>query len=147
MVDVHVIPPGTQVGVSIYAVDHNEQYFEDQFAFRSERWLEADEVRLAAMRAAFSSSSLGARGCAGKHMAYLEMNLTMAKALWHFDFTAAPGDAAVSGGGGPGFGAGRHRPDELQLHDIFGAVHHGPTLTFRPRSPRVCSSVEHHKFV
>lgn len=101
----HVIPPGVQVGVSAYSLHHNETYFPEPFAFRPERWLvevddddDDDSAALARMHAAFCPFSLGARGCAGKAMAYLEASLVVAKTLWCFDFERAPGRAGRVGG-------------------------------------------------
>ncbi|KAI0481677.1 cytochrome P450 [Xylaria cf. heliscus] len=91
VVDGHVIPPGTQVGVSTYALHHDEDYFSAPFAFRPERWLTEDQATLSRMHSAFCAFSLGPRGCAGKTMAYLEASLVLAKTLWRFDFEAASG--------------------------------------------------------
>lgn len=141
VVDGHVIPPGTQVGVNMYALHHSELYYEEPFAFRPERWLDSDDAQLDLMRSAFAPFSLGARGCAGKSMAYLEASLAIAKTLWHFDFDLAPGSTAVTGAGVPGSSGGRHRPDEFQLYDIFASMHNGPELIFRHRSNSVvCDS-------
>ncbi|KAI1772800.1 cytochrome P450 [Hypoxylon cercidicola] len=109
VVDGHVIPPGTQVGVSMYAIHHNEKYFAEP------------------------PFSLGARGCAGKAIAYLETSLVIAKALWCFDFETAPGRAGAVGGGVAGRTDGRGRPGEFQLYDQFGSTHAGPNLVFHPR--------------
>lgn len=43
VVDGHVIPPGVQVAVNVYALFHNPAYFPDPFAFRPERWLGAGD--------------------------------------------------------------------------------------------------------
>ncbi|RYC57059.1 hypothetical protein CHU98_g9149 [Xylaria longipes] len=91
LVDGHVIPPGMQVGVSIYALHHNKQYFDDPFTFHPDRWLTEDREALDRMTSAFSPFSLGARSCAGKAMAHLEASLVMAKTLWRFDFTPTSG--------------------------------------------------------
>lgn len=133
-VDGHVIPPGTQVGVNIYSLHHNSNYFPDPFAFKPERWLETDEDVLRRMHSAFCPFSLGARGCAGKAMAYLEMSLVVAKTLWYFDFETADGKVGATGGGNPKYrGIGRGRPGEFQLYDIFSSTHDGPVLAFRKR--------------
>ncbi|RYP76571.1 hypothetical protein DL771_001640 [Monosporascus sp. 5C6A] len=96
----HVIPPGTQVGVSIYALHHNERYFPAPFAYTPERWLASemsqDERKLT--HDAFAAFSLGPRSCPGKAMAYLEMSLVIAKLIWYFDFAAAPGHFGEGGG-------------------------------------------------
>ncbi|KAI0418237.1 cytochrome P450 [Xylaria grammica] len=132
LVDGHVIPPGTQVGVSIYALHHNEQYFDDPFTFRPDRWLTEDREALNRMTSAFSPFSLGARGCAGKSMAYLEASLVMAKTLWRFDFTLASGKLGQVGMAG-GHRGRRYSAVEFQLHDTFGSRHDGPHLVFHAR--------------
>ncbi|KAG8163916.1 hypothetical protein KVR01_005834 [Diaporthe batatas] len=138
IIDGHVIPPGTQLGVSAYALHHNEEYFPSPFSFQPERWLNAekDAAQAAKMRSAFMPFSVGSRSCAGKAMAYLEASLVIAKTLWHFDFAAAPGELGRLGGGGPGKGFGRERPDEYQLYDIFASSHDGPCLVFTPRDQK-----------
>lgn len=141
VVDGHIIPPGTLVGVGLYSLMHNPEYFPEPFAFRPERWLDGgaaaeipeEKVARAAMRRAFIPFLLGDRGCAGKAVAYLEMSLTVAKTLWYFDFQPAPGPAGELGSGRKGAALGRDRPDEYQLYDYFMAEHEGPNLVFSPR--------------
>lgn len=130
IIDGHVIPPGTQVGVNIYALHHNETYFPEPFVFKPERWLSRDSERHEAYRGAFAPFSLGGRGCIGKAMAYLEASIIAAKTLWYFDFGPAPREMCISGnanGGG----------DEYKLHDTFAAAHDGPFLKFQPRGDLV----------
>ncbi|KAI0484908.1 cytochrome P450 [Xylariaceae sp. FL0804] len=142
VVDGHVIPPGTLVGVGLYSLMHNPAYFPEPFSFRPERWLPAGEQEQeeeqeqearALMRRAFIPFILGDRACAGKAVAYLEMSLTVAKTMWYFDFEKAPGALGEVGSGRVGAAAGRDRPDEYQLYDSFMADHEGPNLIFRPR--------------
>ena len=137
LVDGHVLPRGTVVGVNLYSIHHNPDYFPDPFAFRPERWLHDDgEYSAEAKRAmadAFTPFLMGARGCAGKTMAYMEVGLVIAKTLWYLDFEPAPGPLGHIGSGNPTMGRGRHRPEEFQLYDVFTALHEGPYLTFRPR--------------
>lgn len=134
IIDGHLIPPGTQVGVSAYALHHNEEYFPSPFSFQPERWIDAakDAEQAARLRSAFMPFSVGSRSCAGKAMAYLEASLVIAKTLWYFDFEAAPGELGRVGGGAPEKGLGRERTDEYQLYDIFAASHSGPYLVFKP---------------
>ncbi|XDG06326.1 hypothetical protein ABKA04_005941 [Annulohypoxylon sp. FPYF3050] len=144
IVDGHVIPRGTQVGVSLYSIMHNEEYFPDSFTFKPERWLdppegnpvetEKEKEARATMRKAFTPFLIGDRACAGRAMAYMEASLTLARSLWFFDFEAAPGKAGRVGGGTAGRTDGRGRPGEFQLYDIFVAEHQGPNLIFRTRS-------------
>ncbi|KAI1084850.1 cytochrome P450 [Whalleya microplaca] len=131
IVDGYVIPPGTQVGVNIYSIHHNEEYFSEPFAFRPERWL-VDDDELRKMHSAFMAFSAGARGCAGKSMAYLESSLVAAKTLWYFDFEMVPGD--MTGARAPNRRVGKERRNEYQLRDVFTAAHDGPNLVFRPRA-------------
>ena len=152
IVDGHVIPRGTQVGVSLYSIMHNEEYFPDSFSFKPERWLESGpdapaegnvgedaagkkrkaEER-ATMRKAFAPFLIGDRSCAGRSMAYMETSLTIARTFWYFDFEVAPEKAGELGRGKLGRTDGRGRPDEYQLYDIFVAAHQGPNLVFRTR--------------
>lgn len=135
IVDGHPIPRGTVVGVNIYSVHHNPDYFDDPFSFCPARWLEdgASVEKKRVMRDAFMPFSVGPRGCAGKAMAYLEISLVVAKLLWCFDFVQAPGLWGDVGAGGPHVGDGRTRPGEFQLYDHFSASHNRPYLTFRCR--------------
>lgn len=133
VVDGHIIPRGTQLGVSTYTLQHNEKYFPDPFAFRPERWIPSDDVpkeEVERAQYAFAAFSLGARGCAGKTMAYLEAGLVIAKTLWYFDFERAPGKLGDVGATTP---AGSNGGDEFRLYNTFTAVHYGPNLIFHPR--------------
>lgn len=133
IVDGQIIPRGTIVGVNIYALHHNEEYFPDPFTYQPERWLEDGGANKEINSAAFAPFSTGPRSCAGKSMAYLETSLLVAKALWYFDFEPAPGKLGQVGGGTTGANNGRERPDEFQLEDIFTSRFDGPHLTFKPR--------------
>ncbi|RDA90813.1 hypothetical protein CP533_0499 [Ophiocordyceps camponoti-saundersi (nom. inval.)] len=141
-IDGHVIPRGTQVAVNLYSLFHNEEYFQDSFSYKPERWLEpeegqpeSEEQKMArqTMRKAFAPFMLGDRSCAGRAMAYMEMTLTLARTMFYFDFEAAPGKAGLVGGGEAGRTDGRGRLDEFQLRDCFAAVTDGPNLIFHKR--------------
>ncbi|KAI0475941.1 cytochrome P450 [Xylariaceae sp. FL0804] len=129
VVDGHVIPPGVQVGMNIYALHHNEEYFPDSFSYLPERWLDRNQTT----QEAFMPFGLGARSCAGKAMANHEATLVLAKTMWHFDFHSAPGKPGQVGGGSPKLGTGRNREGEFQLYEIIAATHDGPNLVFAPR--------------
>lgn len=133
IVDGHVIPPGTQVGVSIYSLHHNEEYFPDSFKFQPERWLPGGNSSRA-KPAAFTPFSIGSRGCAGKSMAYLEASLVLAKTLWYFDFKRASCEAEKDTGAGiSGFTHRGGEENEFPVYDLFAAGHNGPILEFEPR--------------
>lgn len=128
VVDGHVIPPGTMVGVGTYSLMHNPEYFPEPFVFRPQQWLEGDEDRpedkeaRATMRRAFVPFILGDRACAGKVVAYLEMGLTVARTMWYFDFEKAPRTAGELGSGRRGAARGRDRPDVSALRQVHGAA-------------------------
>ncbi|KAI1124037.1 cytochrome P450 [Nemania abortiva] len=143
VVDGHVIPPGTEVGVSLYSLLHNEEYFPDPFAFKPDRWLppaDADHASEASKTArelahkAFTPFALGARGCPGKAMAYMEDGLCIVKTLWYFDLSRASGKLGEIGGGKVRDKRGRHRVNEYQLYDNVTASHDGPYVMIHPRS-------------
>ncbi|KAI0100755.1 cytochrome P450 [Nemania sp. FL0031] len=142
VIDGHIIPPGTHIGVNTYALQHNEAYFPEPFTFRPERFLYEDGSASKLVKDAFAPFSLGARGCMGKSMAYLEASLVMAKTLWYFDFAQAPSDEGASGESVYWKTRGRDdRANEYQINDIFGAAHDGPCLIFTPRDPDVVSAL------
>lgn len=136
IIDGHVIPPGADLGVNLYAIHHNEKYFPDPFVYRPERWLESEtsKAHLKTMKNAFAPFALGARSCPGKAVAQTEINLTFARTFWSFDFEVAPGEDGRLGAGTAGSSDGRHREGEYQLYDAFSAMHNGPALKFYPRA-------------
>lgn len=133
IVDGHVVPPGTMVGLSPYSLLHNEKYFPDPFIFRPERHLEGEDGSGGNNMRAFAPFAVGSRSCGGRAVAYLEASLAIAKTIWYFDFDWAPGVAGALGEGGPGMGIGRERKTEFQVYDVITAEHHGPNLAFKPR--------------
>ncbi|KAH8820258.1 cytochrome P450 [Xylogone sp. PMI_703] len=103
MIDNMYIPTGTVVGVSSWALFHNEEYFPQAFSFIPERWIptatsdgtegsqlsisfSAESIQRA--KSAFAPFSLGARGCIGKNLAYAEMMVVLAKLLWVYELEA-----------------------------------------------------------
>lgn len=135
IIDGHVIPRGTLVGVNVYSILHNENYFPDPFVFNPERWLVThSEEKMKTMHDAFILFSAGPRVCAGKSMAYLETSLILAKTLWHFDFEKATGKPGDLGAGSSSGIFGRHRKSEFQLYEMISSTHDGPNLVFHPRT-------------
>ncbi|KAF2500060.1 cytochrome P450 [Lophium mytilinum] len=128
------IPGGCEVGVPIYSVHHNEDYFADPFKYNPDRWLVekgASTQQAIDQTSAFVPFSTGPRGCIGKGVALVEMMLTMAVVLYRLDFNTATGDKS---GGSIGAEYGRHRPDEFQLQDHITMSKDGPLLRFRSAS-------------
>ncbi|KAI0896279.1 cytochrome P450 [Annulohypoxylon nitens] len=122
VIDGHLIPPGTQIGVNIYSLHHNEKYFPDPFKFLPERWLEGSKN---ASYGAFALFMIGPRSCSGKALAYLEISLVLAKVMWCFDFEMAPGKI-----GGRGV---KIEESEFPGYDILSAQYGGPYLVFKSR--------------
>ncbi|KAH9903996.1 cytochrome P450 [Xylariomycetidae sp. FL2044] len=145
VVDGHVVPPGTQVGVNTYSLHHNEKYFPNSYEFNPERWLDSSSQTGGgssrdACREAFVPFSIGYRDCVGKNMAYLVMSLVVTKIIWYFDFESPAGAKGKVGGGDSRGTLGRERETEYQLYDIFSATHDGPYLVFKPRGD-ACSNL------
>ncbi|KAJ2988952.1 hypothetical protein NUW58_g3714 [Xylaria curta] len=158
----HVIPTGVIVGVNIYALHHNEEYFSDPFVYKPERWIDTSQKEgkdgsKLAYNAAFAPFSVGPRACAGKSLAYMETSLLIAKVLWYFDFEAAPGKLGEIGGGRAGQTNGRghlssttfeteaddvrallDRLDIKKLHAWIGVSFGGATaITFAAKYPGI----------
>ncbi|OTA54826.1 cytochrome P450 [Hypoxylon sp. EC38] len=133
IVDGHSVPKGVLVGVNIYSLNHNKKYFPDPFKFSPERWLPADTNTLECLAAhqiiedAFCPFSIGPRSCAAQGLVYLQIQLVLAKVLWHFDFKESLGKP------GNGSESGKERPEDSQLYNTFTSLHDGPYLKFRPR--------------
>ncbi|KAI1300415.1 cytochrome P450 [Xylaria venustula] len=127
VIDGHVITPGTQIGVNLYSLHHNERYFPEPFRFLPDRWLGNEATKLATTQA-LAPFSTGTRGCPGKTMAYLEVSLVLARTLWYFDFEPAP-----QGKGSEKTWGVAYEAREFPMYDYFAADHDGPSLVFHPR--------------
>lgn len=136
IIDGHIIPKGTLVGVNTYSVHHNAKYFPNPFTFKPGRWLIDHDSSAPGhsknggnrVHEAFTPFSTGPRGCAGKAMVFMEASLIVAKMLWYFDLGQASGKLGAIGGGSVDQGPGRTRRAEYQLYDHFSTGHDGPYL-------------------
>lgn len=144
-VDGMELPPGSVVGVSAYAMHHNEANYPHSFTYFPERWLEDSKdsrdapfavtaKSVAEAKAAFCPFSIGSRGCVGKNMAYMELLIGAGRLLWLYDLRFAEGEK--TGGGFATSGRGRERETEYQLKDIFIADREGPVVQFKRRQAR-----------
>ncbi|KAF2835010.1 isotrichodermin C-15 hydroxylase [Patellaria atrata CBS 101060] len=79
------VPAGTRVYVSQFASNHSERNFVEPQKYAPERWLE-DPYYAADKKSAYNPFSFGPRNCIGKHLAYVDMRLIMAKLLLNYDF-------------------------------------------------------------
>ncbi|PVH95309.1 cytochrome P450 [Periconia macrospinosa] len=138
VIDGHVIPRGTLVGVNTYALHHNESYFSKPFEFIPERWLANDEKETNQAEAerkhshdAFVPFSIGTRSCAGKGLANMQIPLVIAKTLWYLDFERPAQDAVQSEETIVGRSRGCVGKNEYEIYDQLIATHHGPNLRFK----------------
>ncbi|KAK0649881.1 cytochrome P450 [Cercophora newfieldiana] len=83
------VPAGTQIGSSPLAIHHSKKIFgDDAETFRPERWLEADEERLAVMTSTLDLVfHYGKYMCLGKPVAMMEFNKIFVELLRRFDFS------------------------------------------------------------
>lgn len=130
------VPEGYEAACQGYALHHNEKYYPNPFSYYPERWLDHDSPVAADAKTAFFAFSYGVRNCAGINLAYLEINLAIARLIWSAEFRAPshPSNLAKVGGGDPNAKEPlRRREDEYQLYDIFASEKEGPMLEFRRR--------------
>ncbi|KAL7268806.1 hypothetical protein RUND412_008553 [Rhizina undulata] len=91
-------PAGVELGVSYYTLHRNPVYYYSPHEFNPSRWLkEAGEMT--GDLSAFAPFSIGSRGCIGKRLAYIEIELVLARLVWGFDIKYISGgvDDRVSG--------------------------------------------------
>ncbi|PWY92800.1 cytochrome P450 [Aspergillus heteromorphus CBS 117.55] len=143
LVDGEPIPPGTTVGTSIYTIHRNEEYFDHPDEFDPLRWMDEDteigkeKVRRAGM--GFAPFSVGARSCVGWRLAWVEMNVAIARVLWRFDMRLASvaGDGTGAGcscGSGNGVGEkGREGGCDYEFMGWVTSSAEGPVVEFRRR--------------
>lgn len=133
--DGHHIPKGATVGISAYAIHHNETYYPLSWEFRPERWIVDEKTgatpdSVTAARGAFCPFSAGSMNCAGKNMAYLALKSALATLLYRFDIRLA---GEPTGGGGLDMEEGRRRVGEYQMTDFIAAYRDGPMVQLRAR--------------
>ncbi|KAI1379809.1 putative cytochrome P450 [Hypoxylon crocopeplum] len=89
-VDGHFLPAGTIVATNPLAASLDAANFTDPLVFKPERWLDSyeggDDLE------ASQPFSLGARGCLGKSLGWMEMRTTLAKLIWNLDLELADSD-------------------------------------------------------
>ncbi|EXJ85585.1 hypothetical protein A1O1_05950 [Capronia coronata CBS 617.96] len=128
VVDGRFFPAGVELGVPIYGIQHNSEYYPAPFEYRPERWLEGEsgntKESVERARSAFCPFSVGTRGCVGKGMAMVELSLAVAYAIFRYDFKAADNDETLKGWGFAG---------EFPLEDHITGSKMGPMLLFKER--------------
>ena len=121
-------PEGVEVGVPIYGIHHNQEYYPAPFEYRPERWLAGEsgntQESVDIARAAFCPFSVGTRSCVGKSMALVELTLAVAYALFTLDLRPAPETQTLKGWGFKG---------EFPTNDHITGHKYGPQLQFKAR--------------
>ena len=133
-------PEGVDISVPVYSLHHNEDYFPDSFSYKPERWIvsmEPDipgvtEAEVERAQSAYHPFGVGRSSCVGRHLAYQEMTILLARIIWLFDMRL--GSPSTVGEGGPKLGELRKRKGEFQTWDKFVSSHNGPMVQFRLRS-------------
>ena len=123
----HTFPKGVELAVPIYTIHHNPKYYPSPHKYDPERWIESSVGHDGVARAwsAFHPFSYGTRQCIGKRLAYTELWITIARAIWLFDFHY------VSGGMEDKLG---DSIVEYKLMDHFAAARSGPVVRFQKKS-------------
>jgi cytochrome P450 len=140
-VEGNFFPPGTQLSTSLYCLNYNSDLYPEPFVFRPERWLTksedpegSSEEDVALAESGHCAFSTGSRGCVGKNMAWLEMQIVLAKLLFALEIRPdADARGGWTGAGGPELAEGRREVGQFQLYDAFVAMRDGPMVQFRER--------------
>ncbi|KAJ0419509.1 cytochrome P450 [Aspergillus carlsbadensis] len=74
------IPAGTMIFPNNWALDLDDEVFQDPFTFRPERWLLDAQLPL-------STFGFGRRACAGNVMARNSLFIVISRVLWEYDIT------------------------------------------------------------
>ncbi|TVY93749.1 Cytochrome P450 monooxygenase [Lachnellula willkommii] len=133
-----LIPKGCDVGVGIYAIQHDEKYFPEPYTYSPERWIVSDDnpaEAVARAKSAFSAFSIGPVGCLGKNLAYMELTVTMAAVLWDLDFRSSGGELVGKDNANEKYlrSYPNHSSKEYHLRDRFTSWKDGPMLEFKRR--------------
>lgn len=78
------LPPGTQVGISQYAMYHTSSHFTDPKVYAPERFLGAEQYAKD-KRHVIQPFSVGPRNCIGQNLAWAEIRSILARLVWHFE--------------------------------------------------------------
>ncbi|MCJ1462456.1 hypothetical protein MMC07_001058 [Pseudocyphellaria aurata] len=135
-VDGKFVPEGTQIGIGIYSIHHNEDCFPDPFVYRPERFIEDEKSGVSAADLARAESalvpfSIGPRACVGKNLAYLELFVALARLLYLLDIRV-PNENTL-GQGAPDLMWGRRNKNEYQVNDNLTSSKEGPIAQFKRR--------------
>ena len=141
-IDGELFPPGTDIGVPHYALHHSEDEFSAPFEFQPERWLNKPSPHgqeslpstgtlQTQGHPAFTPFGVGRTSCIGKHLAYQEMSLVLARVVWLYDMRTAPSPSAAK--------RTVSSAKQFPTLDRFVSAHDGPMVQFMPRNLRTRS--------
>ncbi|KAJ5750325.1 hypothetical protein N7533_007353 [Penicillium manginii] len=100
VVDQELIPEGTMVGTTTYAIQRNASYFQSPDEYCPDRWIVnpemgVDEESIKIANQAFCPFSIGARSCVGWKLAWTELDVPFLGSCfdmicgWHLTLDAA----------------------------------------------------------
>ncbi|KAK0348013.1 hypothetical protein LTR59_000496 [Friedmanniomyces endolithicus] len=131
-------PAGVEIGVPIYAIQHNADYVDDPFSFEPDRWLPQDDVlpehrqNKDALNSVSCPFSLGHRSCLGKPLVYMELSIAIARLVWQYDMRLAP-EQYPRKSMVKEIRQGLRHPAEYQYQDWFLSNNEGVFVEFRVR--------------
>ena len=128
-IDGQHFPAGVEVAITTYALHHNETYFPDSHTHNPDRWIPSadnpEEAIQERLRACFAPFSQGSRMCIGRKLAYFELWIALARAVFEYDMKYV--------GRGKETSLGPEVRCEYALKDAFAAQREGPLIEFRRR--------------
>lgn len=77
------VPPGTQLGIPMYAAFRSSRYWADPDKYDPARFM-GDEKYAHDMRSEYQPFSVGPRNCIGQNLAMAEMRTILARLVWNF---------------------------------------------------------------
>ncbi|WYZ36339.1 hypothetical protein EsH8_XII_000089 [Colletotrichum jinshuiense] len=134
----HFFREGVNIGVPVFALHHDEEYFSDPFSFQPERWIVGETLKdgtiittesLRHSSSAFMAFSAGTRGCIGKPLAYLQISILFATLMLKYDIRLSR-EAWVNG---TRSGLGPDPSQEYELVDTFISWKSGPLVEVKAR--------------
>ncbi|PLB46346.1 cytochrome P450 monooxygenase [Aspergillus steynii IBT 23096] len=128
-VDGEYIPAGMTVGTSIYTIQRNPRYFWAADEFHPQRWIAdvragTDEESVKTVWQAFCPFGIGPRSCVGWRLAWIELNVSVARAIFLYDMRLAP-EAPCCGG--------QSTRCDYGFKGWMTSAVEGPLVQFRPR--------------
>ena len=125
MIDNVRIPAGTEVGVSVFAIQHNKELFESPDTFIPERFLSTNEgkaQRSSGTKSGFMPFLRGFRSCPAQNLAYPMLLVPIARLFWEFDMEDMEEHRSKKNDGPP--------RTYFEQVDVFGSKVQGPWIRF-----------------